>query len=285
MSPSLAEQIATDLRARLSAGFPAEGLTLAGLAAEYRVSVTPVRRAVGRLVREGLLEKTDRGRLALPSDAAMDRTAPAPRPPERPDLEGTLSREIVEASLRGRPTFVREEPTARRFGVSRTVVRQVLSRLAGRGFVSYLPRRGWRVRALDREDMAAYLTVREVLELRALDLAFDRLEREDLERMLAGNAPGRDPIDNEIHGYLVEKAGNPYIADFFERNAPFYHAIFDAAAPGAKVTARMAGQHRAILRALLEGDRAEARRRLAEHVRAQLPVVGMLLEELARRDA
>ena len=126
--------------------------------------------------------------------------------------------------------------------------------------------------------MTAYLQVREVLELRALDLAVGRLERAPLERMLAGNED--DQLDNDLHGYLIERAGNPYITEFFERHAPFYHSIFDVAAPGVRLTRQMAEQHRAILTALLEEDRARARAALAEHVRAQLPIVRLLLAGL-----
>ena len=280
---TLSEQIAEDLRLRLAEGLPEEGLTLSSLAAEYKVSVTPVRRAVGALVEEGLLARAENGRVTLPGGGSTPRRmARAPQRPVTPDLEGALAAEILEGSLRGSLRFLREETTAQRFGVSRTVVRQVLSRLAGRGFLLYLPRRGWQVRVLDEADMLAYLDVREVMELRALDLAAGRLEREVLERMLAGNDPAAGTIDNDLHGYLIERADNPYIADFFERHAPFYHAIFDAAAPGARLTREMAVQHQDILRALIGEDWEAARRALVDHIRAQLPVVRRLMDSLNR---
>lgn len=296
MTDTLSEQIARDLRARLAQGLPARDLTLSGLAAEYQVSVTPVRRAVGELLAEGLLERTGRGRLALPGGAAPASATPAgdldpmpggervaglppgPRPAVQQDIEGALAAELVQLSLQPGECFLREAATAERFGVSRTVVRQVFSRLAGRGLLGYLPRRGWRVRTLDEADMTAYLKVREVLELRALDLAIGRLEREPLERMLAGNQG--DQLDNDLHGYLVERAANPYISEFFERHAAYYQSIFDAAAPGVQLTRQMAEQHRAILVALLDEDWDRARAALREHVRAQLPLVRLLLARL-----
>ncbi len=42
----------------------------------------------------------------------------------------------------------------------------------------------------------------------------------------------------------------------------------------------MAGQHREILRALLDKDWRKARQALSEHIRAQAPVVKMLVARL-----
>ena len=107
------------------------------------------------------------------------------------DLESGLAAEVIRKSLRGEGDYLREEATAERFGVGRTAIRQAFSQLAGRGLIVHVPRCGWRVRAFDEADMAAYLEVREVLENKALALARPHLVDVDLRRMLAGNVSGK----------------------------------------------------------------------------------------------
>ncbi|MGE3804911.1 MAG: FCD domain-containing protein [Gemmataceae bacterium] len=293
MPETITDFIRRDLAARLREGRgPATGLTLAALASHYSVSLTPVRLAVQELIDDGLLVKQPNGRLAPNPDApapprATGKKDAAP-PTKLADIEQALTGEIIRISLRGGHEYLREEATADRLGIGRTVLRQLLSRLAGSGILEHRPRRGWHVRPFDETEMIAYLDVREVLELKALELARPHLERADLERMLAGNqpAPGShaDRLDNDLHAYLVHKSGNRYLQDFFERHGAYHSMLFDYAAPGANLVKQMAHQHRAILRALLDGDWPGARQALTEHIRAQRPIVQKLLRKLATED-
>src|SRR5277367_398275 len=134
--------------------------------------------------------------------------------------------------------------------------------------------------------MAAYLEVREVLERRALSLARQHLVEADLRRMVAGNAPRADGprIDDSLHGYLVEKSGNAYLREFFDRYGAYYATLLNFAAPETHVVAAMARQHRKILRALLSKDWPRARRELARHIRAQRPIVRDLLQRIGRNE-
>jgi DNA-binding GntR family transcriptional regulator len=295
MSATLTSTIANDLRERARGGdgglSPAE-LTLPRLAARYGVSLTPVRRAVAVLVEEGTLQRSENGRLSLPPSPPAGRHTPAagaptPEPAQR-DWEARLVGEIVAHSLRGGAPYLREEAVALNHGVGRTVLRQTFSRLAGKGLLEHVPRCGWRVRPFDERDMADYLAVRESLELTALDLALPRLVPADLERMRAANtppAPGAPaPLDNRLHDYWIERSGNAYIRDFFDRYGPYYTALFDFAAPEAHRMDEMAAQHRAILTALLEGDAERAKAELTGHIRSQRPVVARLMRRLAGRE-
>ncbi len=281
MSVTITRFIKQDLKARLSAGtgLP-DKLTLAALSEHYRVSLTPVRLAVRELIDEQVLRKQPNGRMVVNPDALpVAEEAPAPPVPAQ-EVEATLAAEIIRLSLRGEADYLREETTAERFGVGRTVLRQVLNRLAGKGLVEHLPRRGWRVRPFDEGEMVAYLQVRESLELKALDLARPHLDPAELRRMLRGNRRGSPRLDNDLHHYLVEKAGNRYIRDFFERHGIYYATLFDYAAPETNVVKTMGRQHRAILRALLARDWKRARKALAAHIRAQRPIVRRLLRKI-----
>ncbi len=280
---SLAETIERDLADRIQAGraLPAR-LTLGALADAYGVSATPVRAAVDGLVRRRLVRRDGSGRLSVRGGERCDAGAiEAPIQLAR-DLDGEVAEELIHVSLRG-GGFVREEALAERRGVGRTALRGALQRLAGGGLVEHVPRRGWRVPRFDGDEMDAYIDVRVTLELKALELAWPRLEPRVLEAMLAGNRPsavraGR--IDNDLHGYLVERAGNRYIRSFFDANGRYYNALFDYAGLGPSVLREMARQHVAILEAALHRRWARASEALALHIRAQKPVMERLLDRL-----
>lgn len=278
MGGTISDFIRRDLASRLGSGGDLP-LTLHALSRHYGVSLTPVRVAVRSLLHAGLLMKEPDGRLRPNPDAAP-RSEPPPTEPARPvDLDAALLADVIRLSLQGEADYLREEATARRLGVGRTAIRQALHRLAGRGLIDHVARCGWRVRPIDLTDLSAFLEVREVLERKALDLARPHLIDADLRRMLRGNVAG-GRLDNELHRYLVAKAGNAYISDFFDRHGVFYAALLDFAAPETHVVEAMARQHRAILRALLARDWPRARRALARHIRAQRPIVAELIRNL-----
>ncbi len=89
--------------------------------------------------------------------------------------------------------------------------------------------------------------------------------------MLSGNrsaAPGESPrLDNRLHAYLVERAENRYVSDFFARHGANYEMLLDFAAPEARVVEAMAEQHREILTALLAEDWPLAGQALSRHIR------------------
>ena len=287
MAETITDFIRRDLRARLQskADLP-EDLTLTALSERYRVSLTPIRLAVRDLVAEQLLVKRPNGQLAINPNprrtvSPILSDEPPHPPPDIGRLESTFTAEVIRMSLRGDTAYLREEATAERLGVGRAVLRQLLNRLQGKGLIEHIPRCGWRVRPFDEDDMLAFLEVRITLELKALDLAKSHLVRADLEAMLRGNLPAdkKAPsrLDNNLHHYLIEKSGNPYIREFFDLHGIYFAMLFDFAAPEARVTAAMARQHRKILRALISSDWPKARKYLAHHIRSQRPVLRRLL--------
>jgi DNA-binding GntR family transcriptional regulator len=288
MSQTITNYIRQDLETRLRRGTDLpDKLTLAALSAHYSVSLTPVRLAVRELLDGQLLCKGNNGRLTVgPAVASKPSTAqsayPA-RPSEAHDLESALTDEIIKRGLRGEEEYLREEATADQFGVGRTVLRQGLLRLAGKGLIEHLPRRGWRVRRFDAGEMTAYLQVRESLELKALELAQPNLDAGVLRKMLVANRPGSsgaDRLDNDLHAYLIATSGNRFIREFFDRQGVYFDTLFNYAAPEANVVRAMARQHRSILRALIARDWRAARKALAQHIRAQGPIVERLLERV-----
>ena len=285
---TLSQQIEEHLASHLEEGRQPCRLTLQDLAGYYRVSLMPVRVAVQALVEQGLLIRGDNKRLeAVPprrrsSRSIQPRTQP-PIPNAR-NVDRELADFVIQQSLAGAPSFLREESTASRFGVGRTVVRRVLGRLAGERLIEHLPRRGWRIRPYSEQDMLDYLDIRETLELRALQLARPHLDRNSLEQLLAANSEdnrGRPRLDNSLHRHWIARSRNRYIQDFFEQHGIYFQALFDRAALDADVVRQRAAEHRAILRALLDRDWSRARRELSQHIRVQRPNVNRMFQEIA----
>ena len=280
---TISKYIESDIKAQILKGqeLPFR-LTLTAISKHYDVSPMPVRIAVGELVDQGVLIKLQNGRLALPMDRETLRAGlssePPPKAPE--DHEKDLADLAIRLSLKGEKQYLREEDTASRLGVGRSVVRRIFSRLSGAGILEHVPRCGWLVQPYREEDMLAYIEVRDVLEQKAMDLARDRLEPTDLEDMLAANLPSADGeprIDNRLHHYWIDRCGNRYIRDFFRLHGPYYEAMFDYATIAESAVSEMASQHAEILRALLDRKWSRARKCLQSHIQGQQPKVLKLI--------
>ncbi len=310
---TITEYIKADLKTRIAAGEPLPNkLTLTALSEHYAVSHTPVRQAVRDLIAEKYLEKRPNGRLAQVSgkrvsgrrEAVPNGTGKSkkntrkagPSSPTSPAIatfpetnrgqaatDEAITADVIRRSLLGETGFLREEAACEEFDVGRSVIRRVFSTLAGRGLIEHVPRRGWRIRAYQEADMLQYLDVRESLELKALDLAWDKLELARIELFLSGNsreAAKRQQIDNRLHQYWIEQCGNRYIVDFFARHGGYFSALFDQAAMTDIVIREAAAEHRSILKAISNRDRRKAKKRLAQHIRGQRPKVSQMYESL-----
>jgi len=289
---SIATYIKDDLAAQLKSGreVPVQ-LTLDSLATHYSVSLTPVRTAVAELIDEGLLEKGENHRLAATIPCRKGtRTRREPHQPTRPrDPYELIASDLVLLSLRGEPIYLREEATAEKYDISRSGIRNILHRLTGEGMLDHIPRRGWRLRPFRQEDLRAFIEVREVLELKALELARPNLDAADLQRMLdlsvppvsAGTTPG---VDESLHEYLISMAGNTYIKDFFDRQGRYYRLLFEWEDQDHGVAIETMRQHHGILTALLKKDWSAARKALSHHILDNHPILGQVEDISGRRD-
>ncbi|TWT36586.1 HTH-type transcriptional repressor CsiR [Posidoniimonas corsicana] len=283
--PSLADYIYSDIATNLAEnGEPPCRLTLSSIASHYGVSLSPVRTAVERLVADRLLKTLDNGRLAIGSRKKLPKAARLTnvRPPV--NHEEVIRSDVIRQSLLGEDGFLRENWAADRYGIGRTALRPILSRLAGQGLIEQVPRRGWKVRPFDKDDLCAFIEVRELLELKALRLAQPELQEERLQELLEANQASDlmspKSLDNNLHQYWISNCGNPYIQRFFQREAVYYRTLFDYAAPEASVVEQMADQHSRVLEALIDGNFREASAALKEHIQAQKPIVQALIAQL-----
>ena len=287
MRATISQQIESELRIAVSNGkAPPFRLTLLAMAEHYEVSIQPVRTAVDMLLKEQWLLRTAQGRLVLnPEKKGAAVSLPAPvKANAQPDVGAKLEEIIVQRSLRGEEVFLREEDTAEQMGIGRTILRAELTRMHGRGLMEHVPRRGWRVVGYSESRMLEYLDIRETLELKALDLAKDKLEARVLERLLVRNTPtarGKTRIDDGLHAYVIERSGNRFIKGFFEQFGAYHTALFNFASLEGAFLAEMAAQHHTLLEALLVRDYSRARLVLSLHIRMQRSNVAQLLKRIS----
>ena len=137
---------------------------------------------------------------------------------------------IRESILAGRiPAGARiaELDLARQLSVSRTPIREALSRLAAEGLVELSPNRGARVASWTSEELREIFEVRLRLEPYAVSQAVPRLSPAETDELgdLAQSmlALGRDQamtqivgLNQRFHGLLIARAGNPALASHLE---------------------------------------------------------------------
>lgn len=279
MNSNISDNIKVDLESLLasSVNLPFK-LTLGAIAKYYSVSLTPVRQVVDQLVSEGTIIRKPNGRLDRTFIPEHGQITTASEPlisglDKNLLLEKAISDYVIQLSLQNHVAYLREEATAAKFDIGRTIMRQIFSRLEGKGFIQHVPRCGWKVRVLREKDMSDYLELRELLEVKALHLARKLLKPSELQLLLNANVTDDDPqlvsLNNELHNYWITRCDNRYIQEFFERHGAFHTAIFEYVSLEENVKNEMALEHQDILKHLIEKNWKAAEDALVKHIRDQ----------------
>ena len=160
-----------------------------------------------------------------------------------------------------------EVALAERLGISRTPVREALARLATDGLVRTSPGLGSRVAGISLTDINDLFQVREALEVLAARLAAQnsRFSTEDLERLIEQFTPflttGGDPSFDEYYrltgnldDVLIARAGNRRLEEALRDVWSHSRRLRRYASHSVSRLEAGAGEHIAILRAVLSGD-------------------------------
>jgi DNA-binding GntR family transcriptional regulator len=202
-------------------------------------------------------------------------------PPSRNSLTySSMKRMILFGQLGPGRKRVHEE-LAEALNVSRTPVREALERLYQEGFVTRLPRRGFYVTGITREEAYGLYGAREALEMFALQVTLEHgpLPRKAMNMLTAYAERYEDLVSTQMmtehiladalfHLKLAELSGNRYVvrllAQTLERSAlkrrhEGYH--YDRSKRGV-------AEHKLLLDALAKHDKRTALQILRKHVQS-----------------
>lgn len=174
-------------------------------------------------------------------------------------------------------TLVNERDLVEEFELGRTPVRDALRRLADDGLVEVYPRRGIYVGPIDVGDLGAISEIRVELEGFVSRLAAERvtaIDRADLHGLvaeldaIAGETDERRLIhlDQRIHRLIYRVARNPFLEGALDRYYVLALRLWFLALERVHRLEDAVDDHRALLRAIADGDASAAERIARDHV-------------------
>jgi len=185
--------------------------------------------------------------------------------------------------LRLRPgTRVSENELARRFGISRTPVREALLKLVDEGLVDVWPQRGTFITHISLQAVRRARFVREAMEVAILRRAAEKgLSRASLQAVDAAIAVQEESRDNPERFTNADDAFHRAFADgidvgnvwpVLEREKAQFDRIRFLSLPNVTPVDTLITQHKAMLAAVRKGDIAAAEQATREHLSEVLKV-------------
>jgi DNA-binding GntR family transcriptional regulator len=215
-----------------------------------------------------------------------------PVPAQREPVERHLLRETAYAALRDAIVAgtlapgeqLHDDELCGWLGLSRTPVRDALTRLRDEGLVEISPQRSTRVTPCARRDARDLFPLLAAIHALATQLAVGRLTRLDLAQLQLeneafigalrrGDAAAAHAADDRFHGVFVTAADNREITRTLERLSPALHRL-EVLHTGRPPGRRSVAHHQAIIDRAAVGDADRA----ASAVRENWLTLGALIE-------
>jgi len=163
------------------------------------------------------------------------------------------------------------------FGVSRTPVREALTRLASEGLVEIVPRSGVYVKKLTKEEVEEIYEVREVLESLAARKAAEFMPERQIKQLLillekAKASVEKDlvkahiDLDVRLHDLIIENCHNKTLATIMTNLYTLIHVFRVRVGKNKQIAKRATEEHGAILEAIRERDPDKAEKAMREHI-------------------
>lgn len=158
--------------------------------------------------------------------------------------------------------------------ISRTPVRESISRLESENFVKILPKKGIYVTDISMSDVIQIFQTRIEIEPITLRLAAPRLPKEELlsfrDKFKASEPDGKNSfrLDVAMHLFLLENCGNRYLIDMMHRVLAENTRIIISNKLYEVTTHDARKEHLEILELLIDGKYYEAVEAIRSHVKA-----------------
>jgi DNA-binding GntR family transcriptional regulator len=119
-----------------------------------------------------------------------------------------------------------EMEIAEQLGISRTPIREALLDLSAKGFITFLPRRGFKIREITEPSVRELYVFRMILETAIIRIAaplidvkairyLEKLHREDRKATELQDMHGFINVNRKFHEFLAELTSNSFLIDSF----------------------------------------------------------------------
>ena len=186
-----------------------------------------------------------------------------------------LRRDILSCALEP-GSEVSEADIAKRLNVSKTPVREALGRLKVEGFVKTFPRRGYQITPLTIADMDEMFDVRSIVEAGCGELAAERINEEELDRLEELADASYDPsasssldtfisANRDFHLAIARATGNQRLYELAFKQLDELERFFYIGARKRDLNTEVNQDHHRIVKVLRKRDPAAARQKMIEH--------------------
>jgi len=191
-------------------------------------------------------------------------------------IYGALKDQIINEEL-GPGERLLDDKLASSFGVSRTPVREALTRLASEGLVEIIPRSGVYIKKLTRKDVEEIYKIRKVLEglaARAATPIIDDKELEQLDLLLKkakrslNNNDCQPYIDSDVmlHNLILKNCQNSRLRSIMANLNTLIHVFRVRVARNKEKAKQALNEHGAILNAIKARNPEKTEKMIMEHI-------------------
>lgn len=188
-----------------------------------------------------------------------------------------IKNDIINQHYKG-GDILNERAIAKKFGVSRTPVREALKVLEMENWLEYVPYKGIRVKKMDVKDLEDLFQVRKSLELLAVELSIKHIDdelinqlKENLQQQREVSADEKEEfleLDVQFHGILTNTADNSLLTRLLHQireNMRQFGLNAILSSEGDRMSQTLE-EHRLIIEALSEKNLEKSLLRMDEHI-------------------
>lgn len=180
-----------------------------------------------------------------------------------------LYRQIVGRRLKP-GARLKEEHLTKELGISRTPLRDAITRLVKDGYLDAEPRRGARVKKFSAKDVNEIYDIRKALERLAIRLAIGHIAPPAL-KQLNGQFRGQkarniQKADRELHNLIIMNCGNKRLIEMLGNLYKLICIFRREGYQSPRRSENASDQHLRIIAALLKGNAVLAEKKMCEHI-------------------